>query len=747
MTRFTRSLPLAYSLGLAIASSLLPGAGPAIAAVLEGRVLDQATGKPLPGARVTVVTSGTSQETRADGVFELRGLGAGATAIKVEAPGYLPVVFPRVPLSDERAVRLTARMKPGVVKARETVVATDRPSRLAQVETSRRSVTASEIQRVAGARNDPVLAVTTGAGVNTGGFGGQVIIRGGGNNDNLYFLDGIQIGNPFHFGGLISVFNANTLSKVDLYTGAIPARFGNVKSAVFDIETRPPKTDAFHGVFEGNLLYSEGLIEGPIVPGLSYSLAGRRSYFDLFLNGLIPVFSVFPKFDDYQARVTANLPGGGRLDVVSIGSNDQLALKLPAASGSTNPVRSASNDTGYVSSGLVWSQPLGERASNKLVLNYQEPYQRVEVGNFLKIDSMRYRSTLADDTVWQLDDQHTLRAGVRYDTTNYLEVQKRPDAGGRRIGDLTADEVNSLPTLNTNTTGNQKVYGAYVEDAWRPLESLTLSLGARYDRLDSTNEDHLAPRLGLTWRSDADTTWRLAYGQQYQFPDVNELLPGIGNPSLMAAYTRDVVAGVDRQINDLLQARLEVFDRRFLDLVVTDPVERFTNQGSGRVTGAELTLECQPIAGWSGQMALTYSPSFRTNPKDGEKPFEADTPFIGNLVVSGPTFWDWSPSFRLRYSNGRPYTPVVNRVQLPDGTFQPVRGDLLSRRFPDGILWSARVERPAGLWGREGTFYVEVTQQREVLNVDYGTQYEKLDDPTFNYGIPAIPYFGYRLKF
>ena len=740
-----RSLRLVMGLFLTASFALSPGG--AIAATLEGRVVDQATGRPLSGARVTLVSTGSNQESGPDGRFALRGQSEGTTAVKVEAPGYLPVVFPRVPMSDARPIVLTARMKPGVVKARETVVATDKPSRLAQVETSRRSFTASEIQKIAGARNDPVLAVTTGAGVNTGGFGGQVIIRGGGNNDNLYFLDGIQIGNPFHFGGLISVFNANTLSKVDLYTGAFPARFGNAKSAVFDIETRPPRTDAFHGVLEGNLLYSEGLLEGPIVPGLSYSIAGRRSYFDLFLNGLIPVFSVFPKFDDYQGRVTANLPGGGRLDLVSIGSNDQLALKLPAASGSTNPVRSASNDTGYVSSGLVWSQPLGDRASNKLVLNYQEPYQRVEVGNFLKIDSTRYRSTLADDAIWQVDDQHTLRTGLRYDTTNFLEIQKRPDTGGRRIGDLTADEVNSLPTRNTNTTGNQKVYAVYVEDAWKPLETLTLSAGARYDRLDSTNEEHVAPRLGLTWRSDPDTTWRLAYGQQYQFPDVNELLPGVGNPALLAAYTRDTVVGVDRQLSDLLQARLEVFDRRFLDLVIPDTSLKFTNQGSGRAAGAELTLECQPIGGWAGQLALTYSPSLRTNPKDGELPFEADTPFIGNLVLSGPTFWDWSPSFRLRYSNGRPFTPVVDRIALPDGTFQPVRGNTLSKRFPDGVLWSARFERPAGLWGYEGLFYLEVTQQREVLGVDYGTQYENLDNPTYNYGIPAIPYFGYRLKF
>ncbi|MNY83573.1 hypothetical protein D3C86_2264370 [compost metagenome] len=51
------------------------------------------------------------------------------------------------------------------------------------------------------------------------------------------------------------------------------------------------------------------------------------------------------------------------------------------------------------------------------------------------------------------------------------------------------------------------------------------------------------------------------------------------------------------------------------------------------------------------------------------------------------------------------------------------------------------------MWGATGSFYVEVTQQREVFGVGYGENYERISDPIYNYGLPVIPYLGYQLQF
>jgi hypothetical protein len=496
------------STAIALAATVLVAA-PAAAATLSGTVRDKQTGRPVVNARVTVVGADRRVEANTDGGYQLDGLKPGIFQVKVEAPGYLPLVVGKVPLSDERPVKLNATLKPGTLSAPAQVVSADRPARLAQTETSRRSFTAEEVRKVAGARNDPILAVTNTAGVNASGFSGAPVVRGGGPADNRYYLDNIQIGNPFHFGGLVSVFNANTLSRVDLYTGALPARFGNVKSAVIDVESRPPKTDALHGVLDGNLLYSEGLLEGPVAPGLSFSLSGRRSYMDFLIAKLVPSFTVFPRFSDYQVKVSKETPGDGRLDFLAIGSSDALALVMPDGEIGRG-IGSISQDDGYNSTGATWRQPIGDGASNRLTVNYQEPFQNVKVGTFLDVTSRQYQSTIADDVVAQLSDAHQLRAGARYDTINYLQrllIPKIPP--GTNPGTLRPEDIEALPKSFTDTTGNQKIYGAYLEDAWKVSQPLTLNLGLRYDRLQSTSEDHLAPRLGATWRMDEDTTWRL----------------------------------------------------------------------------------------------------------------------------------------------------------------------------------------------------------------------------------------------
>ncbi|MNX21834.1 TonB-dependent Receptor Plug Domain protein [compost metagenome] len=744
-TSFARNATLAMTL-----AATFTVIAPAQAAVLMGQVQDRESKKAIAGATVSVVGLSRQAKTDREGRFMLEGVPEGKARVKVEAPGYLPYLTPAVPFADARPTDLTLALRPGRVEVKSQVVSGSRPSRLAQAETSKRSFTAEEVKKTAGARNDPILAVTNTAGVATGGFSGAPVVRGGGPNDNLYYLDNVQIGNPFHFGGLVSVFNANTISRVDLYTGALPARYGNVMSAVIDVETRPPKSDALHGVFDANLLYSEGLLEGPLTPFAALSLAGRRSYIDLIAGRVFPAFTVFPRFSDYQGKLTSTLPGGGRLDLSAIGSQDALGMTLE--DGTTGRgFGSISMDSGYRSSGAVWSQPLGDALSQRLTLNYQEPYTDLAIGRFLTIRDFRYQWTLADDLAWQVHDRHQLRMGLRYDTINFVSRRIQPDTSSLRDRPRTTpptpEEIEALPKLSSDTSGNEKILGVYLEDAWKLTDSLTASLGARYDRLQSTAEDHLAPRLGLSWRMDSDTTWRLGYGQQVQFPDPSRMLPGIGNPGLRAAYSLDAVAGVDRQITERLLGKFEIYHRDLVGLSVADPDQRYANLGSGRAFGAEATLELARWNGWTGSLALTAARAFRTTPKDGEIRYDYDQPFIGNLSLVGPTWVDWSPSLRLRVSSGRPYTPVVDRRQLPDGTFEPVNGPTNSARYPNGLTWSARAERPAGILGATGSFYVEVTQQREVFGVDYGENYERISDPIYNYGLPIIPYLGYQLSF
>lgn len=743
---------------------------PALAAVLEGTVRDKATDLPIAGATIVVPDAQSSVRTTPAGAFSLKGLPQGDHAVVIQGPGYLPYVIRVVTFRDDRPVRLRLALKRGSVAVGTRVISADRPSVLARTETSVHSFSAEQVQLTAGARNDPLLAIQSAAGVKAAGLLGAPAIRGGGPSDNRYYLDGIEIGNPYHFGGLVSVFNAHTLTKVDLYAGALPARYGDALSAVLDVETRPPATDRLHGVLEANLLYSEGLIEGPILPGLAFSLAGRRSYIDLIVGRFFGAGTIFPVFSDYQAKVEGALPGGGHLDLLGIGATDEARMVLP--SGQTGRgLGSLSYDSGYRSTGAVWHQPIGEALASRFTVDYQEPFTDMLVGEFFTNQDFQYKTSFAEDLAWQATEGHQVTLGLRYDTINYVARKIQPDfsqlPGRNRMGGFgvgvgagsasatvsaspgipTADQIAALPKKTTDTSGNEKVYGAYVEDAWKPLEPLTLTLGARYDRLQDTGEDQVSPRAGVAWRADPETTMRLAYGQQFQFPTEDQLLPGVGNPALQAAFSKDYVAGIDRQFNEQLLGRFETYYRDLFGLITRDPSTNLANNASGQSYGAEATLNVTGWQGWSGSAALTLARTFRELPGKGQVPYDYDQPLVLDVSAAAPSFWGWTPSLRLRYASGRPYTPVTGRQQDANGLYNPIQGEANSARFPDGVTWSARVERPLGLFRLADTFYLEVTQQHEVLAIDYGNEYQNVGNPTYNYGLPPIPYLGYQVKF
>lgn len=83
---------------------------------LAGRVVDDATGEPLPGAQVSVSGTGIGAVAGDDGGFRLDGVPAGSHVLKVEFLGY-DAALARLTASRGREISLVARMVPAPVQA------------------------------------------------------------------------------------------------------------------------------------------------------------------------------------------------------------------------------------------------------------------------------------------------------------------------------------------------------------------------------------------------------------------------------------------------------------------------------------------------------------------------------------------------------------------------------------------------------------------------------------------------------
>ena len=82
-----------------------------------------------------------------------------------------------------------------------------------------------QVMAVAGAVDNVFRVLQTLPGVAaTEEFGSRLSVRGGGPDQNLTVMDGVEIHNPYRLFGLVSAFNPETVERFELTAGGFGAR-------------------------------------------------------------------------------------------------------------------------------------------------------------------------------------------------------------------------------------------------------------------------------------------------------------------------------------------------------------------------------------------------------------------------------------------------------------------------------------------------------------------------------------------
>lgn len=144
---------------------------------------------------------------------------------------------------------------------------------------------------------DVIKALQTQPGVSAGTEGlAGMYVRGGNGDENLYMIDGIQLYQVNHLGGLFSAFNAEALKDVDFYKSAFPARYGGRLSSVVDVHTKDGNMKEYHGSAMLGLTSGNLNFEGPIIKNrTSFNASFRRSWLDGLSAPGVAIYNKFRK--------------------------------------------------------------------------------------------------------------------------------------------------------------------------------------------------------------------------------------------------------------------------------------------------------------------------------------------------------------------------------------------------------------------------------------------------------------------
>ena len=645
---------------------------------LEGRVVD-ADGPPVFAANILLARPATPEdveriaETDRFGYYRIESLVPGQYLLRAQRIGYGEVVQTIEIVAERRVeVDLTLVASPIVLEgvSVRTEESRERSRFLHTAGVTVREISQTELRLVPGlAEADPIRAVEVLPGVvSTSDFTASFNVRGGSADQNLILLDGVPIFNPFHLGGVFSVFNADMVGRVELSSGGFPAEHGGRVSSLLLIES-DVGTDDFN-VRGGVSLLAARVALGGRAPGmmertlglqrLKWRASGRRSYFDQLPK------SVPYHLTDFQSVVEGWTPGGSRIQVTAYKGNDVFNLTEPPGDEDEDFPLRAAWEWGNDLIGGRWTRPRRDGGALDVRAGYTRFNSALAFPDFsdTEFTSSISQLSLGAELERAMGRRWTFKGGASADRMKHLNLVR---SGGTRF---------------TDNAGQGWLAGVFAQAEWRGGLDWLVEAGLRSDRWAPTGGsaiNQVAPRLAVKrFFRDGDVAVKAAAGRFTQFLhsarddgipigiDVwvltGDLAPHIASDQ--------VQAGVEAYLTGGWFVSLEAYERHFDGVTTFNSVDDPNRSdddllpGTGRSRGVDFFLRKtgEGVTGWLSASWLRATRTFpdflsgREPPPDRSYPPIFDRRLDIDVVLRLPMPAGLRGGVRWNLGTGLPYT-------------------------------------------------------------------------------------------
>ena len=431
----------------------------------------------------------------------------------------------------------------------------------------------------------------------------QYTVRGGNYDENLIYVNDIEIYRPFlvrsgQQEGL-SFINSDLISSIRFSAGGFDSKFGDKMSSVLDIMYRKPQD--FAGSVSASLLGGTVHMEGTDKNKKFTFLTGIRYKTTAYLlNSLETTGEYSPKFTDFQGLFSYSISNKSEISFLgNLAKNqynfvpkerktefgtsgtplnlviyyegqetDRFDTYLGALTYKFTPVPEVWMK--FIASGFNTSESetfdiLGEYLINELdntlgSKTYGDSILNLGIGGFLNharnyLNAYVYSANYIGE---YNSTKHKFRWGAGYQynrISDKLSEWEMVDSTGFSVpADNGSLELNSVVKSNNNLVSGK--YSAYIQDTWA-FRSLSneyyFTAGIRSTYLDLNRQLLLSPRVNFSLKPDweRDIMFHLSSGIYFQPPFYREMRDpaGILNKDLKAQRSFHIVAGGDYIFN------------------------------------------------------------------------------------------------------------------------------------------------------------------------------------------------------
>lgn len=519
---------------------------------VNGRVVNDYTGEPLPNCNILVEPGGYGSITDLDGNYKL-SLPYGDYQLRFSYVGYQTVVK-KVTLSSEiTKLELPVEMVFSVIENEAVTIYGEREDNTTSIQ----KLIKKDIRKMPTVYSDVLRTIKILPGVTSNNeLSSGYNVRGGNFDENLIYLNGYEIRRPFLLRQGVeenqSLVNPDMVENVRFFGGAFDARYGDKMSSALEVTyTREQETD-IRGVVRADLLNS-GISAGSRIGRLTWVAGFRYAYPTLFSNELHTNGDYRPEFADGQvllnyrfsentsaelfllkAKNTFNFTPKQWIGHFYLGFQNIKGVRIDYDGN-----RTYGFDTGLA--GLRLTHRLGRKmlltgtvsfltSSEDEDMNlssdvfYLDNPNDNEDKEYLKSrfefadNAMNIHTKEAALSFRYGFDIHTLQIGAGL---SFIDLDNRLF---ERISETGQEVIHEVP-LETSLTQDVAFnsYGGYVQDVISLNKQFDLSVGLRYFYYDYSDESLISPRASIHYYISESNSVNFRWGYYYQPPFFYEI--------------------------------------------------------------------------------------------------------------------------------------------------------------------------------------------------------------------------------
>ena len=769
---------------------------------IKGKIIEQSTKQPIPGATITIKETNQASITDSSGIFIIDNLAPGAYTLAITHTGFQQRLLTLVPVTSARTWYLESELLEEVRRLNEVTVKGFRGEHNAQVPVSSFSFNREEIFRSPGALGDIFRAIGILPGVvSSGGQYSAIAVRGQGTSDNVYMADDIPLFQVSHLeiegfnsgfndpnGGRFSIFAPRVIDNAFFEGGGFAAQYGRKSASLLTLGIKEgnKETPFYSGQFD--LLGATLIYDGPSGFDKKTSLFATARYQNFYLlTKVINMPSVgVPSYGDYMVKTTTDLNAKNKLTFLAMYNPEEYTRTvsdlakskgLDENNGSAFVGKSGSykgavglNLRTLTGKNSYWKNILYYRllhTDNHLGAAYPEVDQNGHLTNTTSIPSDPNLRHLKNDqcelglrSIFSIHGKHvssTFGADLARVNLKFAETLQHTDTlysygpddtpfAGQYYLILQPARFNSLKdSAAINGSG-------YLDLSFNIAGWLTLNPGIRYDYTGFTNENTFAPRISGSIALDTRQSINFAVGIYYQDPEYADVAGQPRGQALKNPRTDQYILGYKYYFSPDLKLTTEGWYKQFMDQIAqpNSGVPYLTNNGTGYAYGGDVSLVKRLSEKYYGQISYSYMVSKRDD-HDGQGSYDYtfSIPQSVSLLGSYQPNKKWAFSGKFRYSTGRPTDKyIVHSNVFNDPAFLRYSQQTINKngdRLANFISLDGRVDYTWSSKNKSSwTAFIDIVDLNNRFNQSSAI-FQPETGKAYYLGVAVFPSFGLRL--